>query len=180
MDRHRVLVPLDGSAFSRQALPYLRSLIDPERFDVTLLRVAATPEGVTSPPPRPVALDGWLMGHGEPDRTHPIFQSQVWDGLKAELRHELEPEVQQLRQAGFFVTTQVRFGDAAEEIIELAESEKVSMVIMATHGRSGLQRLVLGSVAEAVLRRLHIPVMMVRPLPAVVGEGLPVEAHAAG
>jgi len=52
--------------------------------------------------------------------------------------------------------------------------------VMATHGRSGLERLVLGSVAEAVLRHLHIPVMMVRPRPTVVGEALPVEAPSVG
>ena len=56
----------------------------------------------------------------------------------------------------------------------------VVLVVMATHGRSGLERLVMGSVAEAVLRRLHVPVMMVRPQPTVVGETRPAEAPAAG
>lgn len=180
MARHKVLVPLDGSGFSRQVLPYLRSLLDPQAFDVTLLRVAAPPEGITAPPPRPLALDGWIMGHGEPPEAHPIFQSQVWDGLKAELREELEPEVNLLHQAGFSVAVQVRFGDAAEEIIDVAESEDVALVVMATHGRSGLERLLMGSVAEAVLRRLSIPVMMVRPQRSVVGESQLADAHAAG
>jgi len=180
MARHKVLVPLDGSEFSRQVLPYVRSLLDPREFAVTLLRVASTPEGLSSPPPRPLALDGWLMGRGAADHTHPIFQSQVWDGLKVELRDELEPEVNLLSQAGFRVTTVVRFGDPAEEIIDVTESEEISVVVMATHGRSGLERFVMGSVAEAVLRHLHIPVMMVRPQPTVVGEALPVEAHPAG
>jgi len=180
MADRKVLVPLDGSEFSRQVLPYVRSLLDPAAYVVTLLRVASTPEGVTTPPPRPLALDGWLLGRGDADRTHPIFQSQVWDGLKAELRANLEPEVNLLAQAGFAVTTVVRFGDAAEEIIDVAESEDVAMVVMATHGRSGLERLVMGSVAAAVLRRLHIPVMMVRPQPTVVGESLPAEAPTAG
>ena len=180
MARSKVLVPLDGSAFSRQVLPYLRSLLDPRTFDVRLLRVAATPEGVTAPPPRPLALDGRIMGQGEPAEAHPIFQSQVWDGLKAELREELVPEVNLLRQAGFSVGVDVRFGDAADEIIEVAKDEDVALVVMATHGRSGLERLLMGSVAEAVLRRLHIPVMMVRPRPTVVGEAQPLDAHAAG
>jgi len=180
MADRKVLVPLDGSEFSRQVLPYVRSLLDPTAYAVTLLRVASTPEGVSSPPPRPLALDGWLMGRGDGDQAHPVFQSQVWDGLKAELRANLEPEVQLLTQAGFHVTTVVRFGEAAEEIIDVAESEAMALVVMATHGRSGFERLVLGSVAEAVLRRLHIPVMMVRPQPTVAGEALPVEAPAVG
>lgn len=180
MADRKVLVPLDGSQFSRQVLPYVRSLLDPAAYAVMLLRVASTPEGLTSPPPRPLALDGWLMGRGDTDRAHPIFQSQVWDGLKAELRGNLEPQVNLLAQAGFTVTTIVRFGDAAEEIIDVAEDEDVAMVVMATHGRSGLERLVMGSVAEAVLRHLHVPVMMVRPQPTVVGETLPAGAPAAG
>jgi len=178
--RHKVLVPLDGSDFSRQVLPYVRSLLDPGTFDVMLLRVAATPEGVTAPPPRPLALDGWILGQGEPAEIHPIFQSQVWDGLKAELREELGPEVNLLRQAGFSVSAEARFGAAADEIFDVAEDENVALVVMATHGRSGLERLLMGSVAEAVLRRVHIPVMMVRPQRTVVGEAQPVEAPASG
>jgi nucleotide-binding universal stress UspA family protein len=180
MAQHKVLVPTDGSEFSRQVLPYLRSLLDPRQFTVTLLRVASAPEGLTTPPPRPLALEGWHMGYGGTDKGHPIFQSQVWEGLKTELRDELEPEIHLLTQAGFQVVTVVRFGDPAEEIIDVAENEDVSLVVMATHGRSGLERLVMGSVAEAVLRRLHIPVMMVRPQPTVVGENVPAEAHPAG
>jgi len=179
MADRKVLVPLDGSEFSRQVLPYVRSLLDPSAYRVMLLRVASTPEGVTSPPPRPLALDGWLLGRGA-DHTHPIFQSQVWDGLKAELRANLEPEVELLSQAGFAVTTVVRFGDAAEEIVDVAGGDDVALVVMATHGRSGLERLVMGSVAEAVLRRVQVPVMMVRPLPTVVGETRPAEARTAG
>ncbi len=177
MAPHKVLVPLDGSEFSRQVLPYIRSLLDARLFSVILLRVASTPEGVTSPPPRPLALDGWLLGRDPRDHEHPIFQSQVWDGLRAELRQELEPELSLLTESGFGVTALVRFGDPAQEIIEVARSEQVALVVMATHGRSGLGRLLLGSVAEAVLRSLHVPVMMLRPQPTAADETLPVEAH---
>lgn len=177
MTRHKVLIPLDGSAFSRQALPYASELLTPASFDITLLRVAATPEGFTPPPARPVALSNWVLGPSERDTSHPIYQSQVWDALKAELQAELEPDVQRLAKAGFTVAAQVRFGDAADEIIALVESGAVSLVVMATHGRSGLGRLLMGSVAEAVLRRSRVPVMMVRPVPADVS--VPAGEHVA-
>lgn len=180
MAGHNVVVPLDGSEFSRQVLPYVRKFLDPGSFSLTLLRVASTPEGVTVPPPRPLALDGWLLGRDHADMEHPIFQSQVWDGLKAELRQELAPELELLRDAGFTVEIVVRFGDPAHEIIDVARGEDVSLVVMATHGRSGLGRWILGSVAEAVLRNVHVPVMMVRPQPTVAGETLPAEAHPVG
>lgn len=170
MTRHKVLVPLDGSGFSRQALHYLRELLPPRDFEVVLVRVAGTPEGFTSPPPKPLALDAWLLNQEGIEPEHPIYQSQVWDALKAELDAELEADAGALADAGFAVETVVRFGDAAQEIIALAERASVDLVVMATHGRSGLGRLLMGSVAEAVLRGLSIPVMMVRPQLAEAGE----------
>jgi len=175
MTRHKVLVPLDGSSFSRHALTYVRELLPAHHFDVLLLRVAGAPEGVTSPPPKPLALDAWLLNQGELEPDHPIFQSQVWDGLKAELKADLEGDVRALSKAGFQVEASVRFGDAAREIVAAAERERVELVVMATHGRSGLGRLLMGSVAEAVLRGVSVPVMMVRP--QLVGAG---EAALAG
>lgn len=53
-------------------------------------------------------------------------------------------------------------GSAADEIVRLADSGKYDLVVMGTHGRSGIRRLVLGSVAEKVLRRAGIPVLTVR------------------
>lgn len=163
MTRHTVLVPLDGSAFSRRALDYVEELLPASDFDVLLLRVAGTPEGVTSPPPKPLALDAWLLDRAELEPDHPIYQSQVWDALKAELQTQLEHDVRALTKAGFQVRAGVRFGDAAQEIAAAVESEDVGLVVMATHGRSGLGRMLMGSVAEAVLRGVSVPVMMVRP-----------------
>ncbi len=176
MTRHRVLVPLDGSAFSRHALLHLRALLPPSGFDVTLLRVASAPEGVSSPPARPMALDGWLVHQVEADSPHDIYQSQVWDALKAELDAKLEDDARMLEDAGFTVSAEVRFGDPADEIIEAVEREGVALVVMATHGRSGLGRLLVGSVAEAVLRRVAVPVMMVRPAVSGADEPVPAEA----
>lgn len=61
------------------------------------------------------------------------------------------------------VRTMVRHGDAAREIIALANEEKVDLIILATHGRSALSHVLLGSVAESVVRASGIPVMTVKP-----------------
>jgi nucleotide-binding universal stress UspA family protein len=53
-------------------------------------------------------------------------------------------------------------GDPAAEIVRLAESEGADMIVMATHGRTGLRRLLMGSVAEAVVRRAACPVLTVK------------------
>ena len=60
----------------------------------------------------------------------------------------------------------VRDGDAAEEILREAEEAKANLIVIGTHGRTGLGRLLMGSVAEAVLRRARCPVLTVKS-PAV-------------
>ncbi len=174
MGNTTVLVPLDGSDFSRQVVPVVLRLFDPGRHDLTLLRVAPTPEGIGTPPPRALVLDGWVLGGADAaGGPHPIFQSQVWDALKTDLETRLRPDVETLERAGFPVRTLVRFGDPAEEIVAVAAGEGVDMVVIATHGRSGLRRALMGSVAETVLRRVAIPVMMVRPQPLEVPDTAP-------
>ena len=63
---------------------------------------------------------------------------------------------------GVDIRTATAIGDAADEIVRLADSGRFDVVVMGTHGRTGLRRLVLGSVAEKVLRRATIPVLTVR------------------
>lgn len=63
------------------------------------------------------------------------------------------------------VTLVVRSGNAADEIVRFAEDEAVDLVVMATHGRTGLQHMVMGSVAEKVVRFSGVPVLTVKPKP---------------
>lgn len=178
-----ILIPLDGSDFSRAVLPTVQRLFPADRFDLLLLRVAPEPEGVTGRPPRPVVAESAQLLAFESDREaeyaqHPIYATQAWEAAKAELRVELEPTARQLRQAGYQVRTEVRFGEPAQEIADLVEEEPVALVAMATHGRTGLMRLVLGSVAEKVLRSLRVPVLMVRPSREGAFEPLPISTLA--
>jgi nucleotide-binding universal stress UspA family protein len=70
-------------------------------------------------------------------------------------------------------------GFAATEILRLAEEAKADLIVMGTHGRTGLSRLVLGSVAEQVVRKARCPVLTVKaPFPGMES-GLPVEQEAA-
>lgn len=164
----RVLVPLDGSDFSRQILPHLRAFLDPSDLELILLRVGDPPEGVTGTPARPPTAEWPFPIYYESERDadrahHPIYSSQVRDSVQAELVDELQGDVGALQEAGYSVYVAVSFGDPAQEIVAFAERQHVDLVAMATHGRTGLSRLVFGSVAEQVMRRLTIPVMLVRP-----------------
>ena len=76
---------------------------------------------------------------------------------------EMSEEAEHLREMGYAVKLDVQFGDPAQRIVQYVGAEQIGLVAMATHGRSGLSRLVLGSVAERVLRGASVPVLLVRP-----------------
>lgn len=178
-ERVRVLVPLDGSEFSRQVIPYIIDVLRPDTHNVTLLRVAPVPEGYNPLPPRPLVLEGWSGSDGFPRSEPPVYYSQVYEGAVANLEDELLDEARRLDTAGFEVTPEVRFGDAATEIVAVLDEGKFNLVVMATHGRSGVVRVLLGSVAGEVLKRVHVPVMMVRPAVEAAGERVAEPSRAA-
>jgi nucleotide-binding universal stress UspA family protein len=90
--------------------------------------------------------------------------------VRAAAERALLPEVQALEQAGYRVSVMIQCGDPTQTIVEVAAREAVDLVAMATHGRAGLRRLVLGSVTEAVLRELTVPVLLVHPCACAVNE----------
>lgn len=139
----RILVPLDGSTYARQALPLAYDLADRTGAEVRLLEV-----------------------------LNPLLDAEVgWETLPrdfdARRLEDAESELQALagegRAQGLRVTPIATFGYPAEEIINEAATHNVDLVIMATHGRSGLRRMVLGSVADKVLHAGNAPLLLVRP-----------------
>jgi len=167
MTRTKVLIALDGSAWSRQILTPIRQLLTPANHELMLLRVAELPVGIVGAPPRPIAT-GWMRTMYESQRDleytlHPIYDSQQEANERAALEMTLLPDQQLLQRDGFIVTSLVRFGDPAEEIANLARHANVDIVAMATHGQTGLRHLIMGSIAEQVLCDLTIPVLLIRP-----------------
>ena len=140
---------------------------DAERTSLTLLYVAEAPEGVRERTWAPLVSEAWpgLKPGGvrdTDDREHPIYESQVWESTKAQPIEAFDDDVRALADAGFSVRMVIRFGDPAQEIADLIEEDDIDAVVMATHGRSGLSRAIMGSVAERVLRMVHVPVIMIR------------------
>lgn len=177
-ERVQVLIPLDGSDFGRQVVPYVLQVLHPDVHVLTVVRVSDVPEGHVPMPSRPLVLDGWIVGEESPTDEPPIFQSQVAAGAVANLQEEVLVDARALADAGFEVHAVVRFGNPSDEIVALVREGEFALVVMATHGRSGVERVLLGSVAGHVLRHVHVPVMMVRPVPEGAGEALPAEREA--
>lgn len=148
MNWKRLLVPVDFSACSEGALSLGVQLA--REFDATidLLHVAEAP---LSLPGQDLAR---IEGVAE---TVPLR-----DYVGHDVTKRLESQAHRLRGQGLTVSTTVAIGDIAETIIEEAELRRADAIIIGTHGRTGLVHLLLGSVAEKVVRGASVPVVTVR------------------
>lgn len=167
MKPYRLLAPIDGSPFSSRCLAHIQRFFTPANCTVILLRVADLPSSVLATPLPFSAYRTPVVGY-DPYRaseatTHPIYAHQVEQSRRAELELELQPIAQQLSAGGYNVSSLVRFGDPALEIVEAVEALEIDMVVMATHGRTGISRLVLGSVAAHVVEAVPVPVLLTHP-----------------
>lgn len=164
---NRILIPLDGSEFSAQVLPAVRRLFDPAACELVLYRVGPKVQGLVGMPPRPASSEIPLPMYGT-DRDleqarHPIYSSQETDSEVAALTDGLEPVAQALRDAGYKVRAEAALGAAGDAIVERAQADDIDLIAMTTHGRSGLSRLIFGSVAGQVLHQTRRPVLLLRP-----------------
>lgn len=142
----RALVPLDGSMVAEAILPQFLRLAHPLGMDVALVRVvvpAAIKSTATEEAPAGNAAPTMERMLDEADRyLRSVAALPVFEGLK--------------------VMTTVRTGEPPDEIIASAREIGADVIAMTTHGRTGLKRLLFGSVAEAVLRMADVPVFMLR------------------
>ena len=145
----RVTVPLDGSMVAEGIIPFMLEIAGPLDMEIVLLRVLV--------PVPPTVIEG----------SRHIEVEDV-ERRRAEAEAYLAPIAADLRTKGVRVRTLVRRGEPAAEIIAGAREAGSDLIAMTTHGRSGLGRLLFGSVAEAVLRHSDIPVFLMRQTEAQV------------
>ena len=138
----KILVPLDREAGAEVALPVAADLAKSDGTVIRLVYVAPTPSAIVA--------EGRVIAYADQESDRLQHLGMVY---LREAAHQL---------AGLPIEYAVRFGEPAEEILEEAREFGADLVVMATHGRSGVARLMLGSVAEAVLRRSEVPVVLVR------------------
>ncbi|HTX53084.1 MAG TPA: universal stress protein [Candidatus Baltobacteraceae bacterium] len=134
----RILVPLDGSPLAEAVLPRVQELVRSLGAELCLLRVT---EAHVFPGVDPTAEE--------------VDVVQKAEAYVANL-------AVRLRAAGIRVHTAVRYGEASHEILAHIADNAIDLVAMSTHGRSNLSRLLLGSVAEHVVRHARVPVLLLR------------------
>ena len=134
-----ILVPLDGSPLSEAVLPHVKEMASGLPASIHLLTVVS----VTAP-----------------DRE--AYEESV-QLQSREAGDYLESQAEKLEASGFDVDWSVREGVAADEILRHIEENQFDLVAISTHGRSGLGRMVLGSVFDKVMREAGIPVLVIKP-----------------
>lgn len=163
----RILVTLDGSPLSEAVLPQVERLVAGTDASVTMLRVAEAPEQTVAgrvKTPTPLVIVG--SGPALTTKTEPQIaetRGQAIRRVKEEAEAYLNEEARALRAKGIEVDSATRLGHAAEEIIDYARTHDVDMIMMTTHGRTGLGKMFFGSVAGRVLLSGVKPILLVRP-----------------
>jgi nucleotide-binding universal stress UspA family protein len=99
--------------------------------------------------------------YGEGLLNMPTVQ-RVYDAQRRWSEEALDARANDLRQRGIKASRRVQTGAPSEEIVKIAEEERADLIVMGTHGRAGLNHLLLGSVAERVVRLATCPVLTVR------------------
>lgn len=151
----RLLVPLDGSPFGAAALP--TALVVAERCDAALVLLTVTP------PAQAGSID--LL----PESARRL--EELTAAAHEEATAYLDRLTADLRAQGVRAEARVvAAADVAAAIVETAVADGCDTVVMSTHGRRGLSRLVFGSVAERVVRQSRVPVLLVRPDAAALAE----------
>ena len=150
----RIVVPLDGSLTAEAILPQVRRVLYRNDSEVILVRA-----------------------------VNPPMSENAVEVVEAELaaaREYVLGQLERLEKAGVRARYVVRIGSPVGVILDIVEEQKATMIAMATHGSTGLKRLLFGSVAEGLIRKSPVPVLLVRPfwsyelVPALRPEHAPV------
>ena len=135
----RILLPLDGSPLSEQAIPYATALA--RRAGARLILVRATQANTL--------LD--------------VDDIDAEGGVVSRAEHDLEAVEARLRETGVETEAYVYYERPVLAVLDAARRHEADLIIMSTHGRSGLGRMIYGSVADDVLRHAEIPILLVPP-----------------
>ncbi|HUK32341.1 MAG TPA: universal stress protein [Vicinamibacterales bacterium] len=148
MSARPILVPLDGSALAEAALPEAVRLARALHAELILLQVV--------PPPSEIIQSGTMR----------IAVDEIWSSQRQEALAYLNCLRVRAELAGLRVHVVAELGNPAEKILEIATARDVDRIVIATHGRTGISRWMLGSVAEKVMSGADRTVVLVRTPPA--------------
>ena len=152
----RILVPLDGSRLSTQAVPYAVEIAKRFSAEVVLVRVIS-PSGLAIVP-QATGMEAAVANDiiAQETRVKDVDNA-------ANAKRYLVNWAQSIKSQGVKASFQVTVGAPAKSIMELVDSQWISLIVMMSHGRGWFKRALMGSVADAILRGSNVPVLIIRP-----------------
>jgi len=150
----KILLPTDFSGCGNYALPYAAAIARAAKATVICIHVV-----------EPIVPAVSYSGLAEP---MPI--ADISEQLEDSAERELPQLVNCDELHGLKVDEVIAHGDAAAEIVRVATEREVDLIVISSHGRTGIGRMIFGSTAEAVVRHAHCPVLVVKPPPEKEGE----------
>jgi nucleotide-binding universal stress UspA family protein len=145
----KILLPTDFSGCANFALPYAAAIARAAKATVICINVV-----------EPIVPAVGYSGLAEPMPIADISE-QLEDSAERELPKLVDCE----ELHGLNVEEVITHGDAAAEIVRVAGERQVDLIVISSHGRTGLGRMIFGSTAEAVVRHANCPVLVVKPPP---------------
>ncbi len=143
----KILVPLDGTTLAETVLPYAEDLAKTEDAEIILLTVPNIPRA-----------DVFVR-----NVTMASVMENIQRDAEAAAAKYVNDKAEGLKEDHVKVSVMVQEGPVPDAIIQVAEAAHVDMIAMATHGRTGFQRWLMGSVADQIVHGTHIPVMLIHP-----------------
>jgi len=145
----KIMVPLDGSSLAECVLPHVEAMAKAQGVERVIFVRVAEPFSLT-----PVRGEqAWFSDEEE---------KNIDARSRANAQNYLDQLVGQLNYGPVSIQKEVLFGKSAPSLAEYANKNNIDLVVLATHGRSGVSRWVMGSVADRLLRSVNAPVLMVR------------------
>ena len=151
----RILVPLDGSRLSARALPFAMTIA--RQFNSEILLVRVVPDTKLNLIPQTGTMADALAMDIISEQVHIKDVENT-----ANAKRYLMNRAKELRDQGINVSFHVMEGAPAPSIMEFAEENDASLIVMMSHGRGRFKRAILGSVTDALIRGISIPVLVIR------------------
>jgi nucleotide-binding universal stress UspA family protein len=145
---NHVLIPLDGSQLAEKAIDVAKTVLKQQGkiFLVTVIQQLSPP----------------IFAYPTADGLHEVeAEAALMENVDSDIRSYIDRVAKNLQLNGYEVEVEIAGGDPADVILALAEKIHVDMIVMSTHGRSGLDRLLFGSVTNKVVNHSHCPVIVV-------------------
>jgi nucleotide-binding universal stress UspA family protein len=150
MNRMKILLAIDGSKFSDAAVQAVITQAHPKNTEVHVLHVVEPPN---------------LLISREMGGFDPALEA-VWESENKHAKVLVEKTTETLRSHELKVSSAVEPGDPKSVIIDVSKKWHADLIVIGSHGRTGLDRFLMGSVSEAIVRHAHCSVEVVRILPS--------------